>query len=344
MVQEFPPISSLIKRRSHVSMSAIDVMWLLGEPPKFQTFALLSYLASLSVDWRSVVSLGCELLNRAAMQGATLAAICRLIETLCPPLFKREDVNGDDAHAAFALTVAAIARAGLIPAAAHPMEATELARHRDKWLRILSAPVARARGLAQVRTLDELVAQSVDVVPRGSLPKSESSHRPTNRRFEPGESTRRVGATRAWEKDCMNAQKVPAHVRHLLGRQRAAPPACYWTQTVADIRLCSSSRAVQALPSAINSRSRSVHHERNRKQHARLQTPPTTRRYADRWCRVNRSATSRTTASPSNPVHTLGAGVSPFVPSTGATSANSVRLSSARFMLGQSRTKASATA
>lgn len=160
--------TSLIKRRSHVSMSAVDFMWLLAQPSEFQTFALralLSYFASPSVDWKSVVSFGCELLNRATIQGASLAALCRIIETICPPLFKREDVNGDGAHAAFALTVAHIARAGFVPDVAHPMEALEVERHRDNWLRILSASVIKARGLAQERTLDELVAQPVNVVP-----------------------------------------------------------------------------------------------------------------------------------------------------------------------------------
>ncbi|WP_321893902.1 PIN domain-containing protein [Paraburkholderia tropica] len=160
--------TSLIKRRSHVSMSAIDFMWLLGQPWEFQTFAmraLLSYFASPSVDWRSVVSLICEVLNRATMQGATLAALCRIIETVCPPLFKREDVNGDNAHTAFALTVDAIGHTGFLPELAHPMEAGEIARHRANWLRILSRSVATARGLAQAHTLDELTVQPVDVTP-----------------------------------------------------------------------------------------------------------------------------------------------------------------------------------
>ena len=160
--------SSLIKRRSHVAMTALDFMWMLTQPAESQSFAwrsLLTYFASPSVDWRSVVKFGSELFTRGAMQGATLAALCRIIETILPPLFKRKDVDGDAAHAALDFTVAHIARTSFIPELAHPMEAPAIAEHQRTWLRILSLTVTKARRLAQERTMDELVAQPMNVVP-----------------------------------------------------------------------------------------------------------------------------------------------------------------------------------
>lgn len=82
--------TSLINRRSHVAINAMDFVWLLSQPTDFQHFAmrtLLKYMANPSVEWRSAVLFVSESLNRMAVAGATLVALRRIIETLAPLLF-----------------------------------------------------------------------------------------------------------------------------------------------------------------------------------------------------------------------------------------------------------------
>jgi hypothetical protein len=160
--------TSLIKRRSHVSLNAMDFMWLLSQPMDFQHFAmraLLKYIVNPTVDWRSVVLFIGESLNRAAQAGATLFALRRIIETFAPLLFARGDANADLVHASIDLAVAQIVNAGFEPERAHPMEAPKVAENQAFWQQVLSASIAKARHLATERTVDELVVRSLDVAP-----------------------------------------------------------------------------------------------------------------------------------------------------------------------------------
>jgi hypothetical protein len=141
---------------------------LLSQPIDFQHFAiraLLKYLGSPSVDWRCVVLFIGEVLNRAAMTGATLNSVRRIIETLAPMLFAREDANGDLIHAAIDLSVAAIVRTVFEPERAHPMKAPKIAEEPAFWQRVLSATIVKARRFAAEHTVDELVVSPLNVVP-----------------------------------------------------------------------------------------------------------------------------------------------------------------------------------
>lgn len=161
-------VTSLIKRRSHVAINAMDFVWLLSQPMDFQHFAmraLLKYIANASVEWRSAVLFVGESLNRLAVAGATLFALRRFIETFVPLLFVRRDADPDGVHVSLAWGVAQIVNLGFQPARAHPMEAPIVAENQALWRRALSASLAKARGLAKEQTVDELASRSLNVVP-----------------------------------------------------------------------------------------------------------------------------------------------------------------------------------
>lgn len=160
--------TSLIKRRSHVTLNALDFMWLLSQPMDFRHFsirALLKYIVSPSVEWRSVALFIGEVLNRAAAAGATLVALHRIIEAFVPMLFAREDANADLVHASIDLSVSEIVSTGFEPERVHPVEAPRVAKDQALWQQVLSASIVKARRLAAELTVDELVVRPLNVAP-----------------------------------------------------------------------------------------------------------------------------------------------------------------------------------
>ncbi|TAM55201.1 MAG: hypothetical protein EPN57_04160 [Paraburkholderia sp.] len=160
--------TSLIKRRSHVAINAMDFVWLLSQPMDFQHFAmraLLKYMANPSVEWRSAVLFVGESLNRMALAGATLFALRRIIETFAPLLFARGDADANLVHVSMELSVAQIVNTGFQPERAHPMEAPKIAEDQALWRRFLSASIFKARRLATEQTVDELASRSLNVTP-----------------------------------------------------------------------------------------------------------------------------------------------------------------------------------
>lgn len=160
--------TSLVKRRSHVALSPLDFIWLLSQPVEFQRIAmraLLNYFISPSVDWRSIVLFAQQVLARGAEQGVTLAALCRIIETLLPVLFKREDTDVDLAHAALEISLTGMVATWFEPKRAHPAIAKQIEDDQADWRQILSVKIREARRLATEHTVDELVARQLNIAP-----------------------------------------------------------------------------------------------------------------------------------------------------------------------------------
>ncbi|WP_126243019.1 tetratricopeptide repeat protein [Burkholderia gladioli] len=160
--------TSLIKRRSHVAISAMDFVWLLSQPADFQHFAmraLLKYIANPTVEWKSAVLFVGESLNRMAVAGTTLFALRRIIEIFAPLLFARRDADANLVHVSMELSVAQIVNAGFQPRRAHPMEAPKIAEDQARWRHLLSMSISKARRLAKEQTVDELASRPLNVAP-----------------------------------------------------------------------------------------------------------------------------------------------------------------------------------
>lgn len=161
-------LTSLIKRRTHVSITAHDFMWVMSQRLEFQHFAvraILTHFMDLSVNSRSLIPFVAELLGMAAIRGATIGALCRVLGTVLPSIFKRSDVVADEAHTALESVILTFVRLVIDPDRAHPMEASRIADKQAYWWKLLSNEIAAARRDADGLSVNDLTSRQLNIQP-----------------------------------------------------------------------------------------------------------------------------------------------------------------------------------
>ncbi|MEM5366449.1 hypothetical protein V4C53_10430 [Paraburkholderia azotifigens] len=161
-------VASLLKRRSHVRVSAEDLFWLSLQGKELQRLAtpvVLAHLADNSVGVAGAADVATTFVKTSIVRGATYAATRNIIRTVFAALFTRTDISPSSLHVGFCLDMRDFLNAFSRMQRGHPLMRTASKRARELWYATVDAAIADARAAGTEESREAVLSRTFDVKP-----------------------------------------------------------------------------------------------------------------------------------------------------------------------------------